>query len=202
VIQPIGSTETLPFTARIIAATNKDLAREIGTGSFREDLYYRLNVVEIHVPPLRERQDDIPLLARHFVRKKAGEISIPEPEIDPAAMQALEEYSWKGNIRELENVIERAVILCDGNRIGTDSLPNHLRRLTQNQFPETGRETRKPPALPVREATGQNLKQAIADFERRYIEETVRDCADDKKEAALKLGISVASLYRKLNGEE
>ena len=110
VIQPIGSTETLPFTARIIAATNKDLAREIGTGSFREDLYYRLNVVEIHVPPLRERQDDIPLLARHFVRKKAGEISIPEPEIDPAAMQALEEYSWKGNIRELENVIERAVI--------------------------------------------------------------------------------------------
>jgi len=202
VIQPIGSTETLPFTARIIAATNKDLAREIGTGSFREDLYYRLNVVEIHVPPLRERHDDIPLLARHFVRKKAAEISTPEPEIDPAAMRALEEYSWKGNIRELENIIERAVILCEGNRIGIDSLPTQLRRLTQDQPPETGTERQARPALPIREAAGQTLKQAIADFERRYIEEIVRDCADDKKEAAIKLGISVASLYRKLNEEE
>lgn len=202
VVQPIGSTETLPFTARIIAATNKDLAREIVTGSFREDLYYRLNVVEIRVPPLRERQDDIPLLARYFVKKKSEAIAMPEPEVEPEAMRALEQHTWKGNIRELENIIERAVILCEGNRIGLSSLPSHLRQIAVPDEPE-----RRLPALALNEiapadTAGQSLKQAVAAFERRYVAETIRQCADDKKEAAARLGISVASLYRKLSGED
>jgi two-component system response regulator PilR (NtrC family) len=198
VIQPIGSTETLPFSARILAATNKDLAREIEAGTFREDLYYRLNVVEIRVPPLRERQDDIELLARFFVKKKSAEFSLPEPEISAEALRALEKYGWKGNIRELENVIERAVILCEGNRIGMASLPGHLRESTR-QAEAIALPAPSLLATPItKEYRPKTLKQAVAIFERQFIEETIKQSPDNKKEVAARLGISVASLYKKL----
>ena len=122
----VGGTATLQVDARLVAASNRDLKREVDLGRFREDLYYRLKVVHIHVPPLRERRDDIPLLVHHFLKKVAKANGLPVKNVSHEAIKCLYQYDWVGNVRELENVIERAVILCDGDDIRTQDLPEEL----------------------------------------------------------------------------
>ncbi|MBM7853999.1 two-component system NtrC family response regulator [Desulfohalotomaculum tongense] len=142
----VGGTETLHVNVRIIAATNRDIRELIRKGEFREDLYYRLNVIHIHLPPLRERRDDIPLLANNFLRKYMMG-TYPVKDIDPEAMELLVNYDWPGNIRELQNVIERAVIICRGNKILPEHLPIELQQKADNNqfavetivnFPDSG----------------------------------------------------------------
>ncbi|MCA9568922.1 MAG: sigma-54-dependent Fis family transcriptional regulator, partial [Myxococcales bacterium] len=171
---------TLQTDVRVVAATNRDIEREVDAGSFRADLYYRLNVVPIRVPPLRERADDVPLLAQHFlvrfVRKNRKELA----GITPEAIEALCGWPWPGNVRELENAIERAVVLCRGDRIDVGDLPPQIRK---------GGGGRKAVAFEV----GTPLKVV----ERRMIEETLRYCQGDKNLTANLLGITARTLYRR-----
>jgi DNA-binding NtrC family response regulator len=124
--QPVGSNLVNEVDVRIIAATNRNLAKMVQEGSFREDLYYRLNVIPIEVPPLRERESDIPMLIRHFLEKFGAENGVKTPTLDPEVQKRLLAYSWPGNVRELENMMERLVVLCQNGRIGVDDLPSSL----------------------------------------------------------------------------
>jgi len=178
-IRPVGSITPQQVDVRIIAATNRDLARAVREGSFREDLYYRLNVISIHLPPLRERKDDIPLLAYHFLMKHSSELGKELHAISPEAMRYLESYNWPGNVRELENAIEHAVVMATSDPIRAGDLPESVR---SGGTPDTG----DLPLLPLRE------------LERRAIHAALRRTEGDKREAAKLLGIGVATLYRKI----
>ncbi|MFM9903015.1 MAG: sigma-54-dependent transcriptional regulator [Pyrinomonadaceae bacterium] len=179
-VMPVGSSVAVGFDARLLAATNKDLAAQVAHGLFREDLFYRLNVVEIEVPPLRERRDDIPLLARHFSARAALSQNAPEKSISSEAMSALANYEWPGNVRELENVIERSVILSDAE-IGLESLP--LKVAGSGAFPSRDIKDFRP---------------TLEEMERRYVTEVLESSGDDKALAARILGIDLSTLYRKL----
>lgn len=182
-VTPVGSSETVKFDARIIAATNKRLDAEVAAGRFREDLFYRLNVVEVEVPPLRDRRDDIPLLVKHFVAKTARGSNTAEKPPTKAAMAALVRYNWPGNVRELENVIERAVILS-GPEIDLDSLPSKIsERAADGLKDRTSHPT-------------------LDEMERRYLLEVLTSVKDDKTQAAQILGIDLSTLYRKLKKYE
>jgi DNA-binding NtrC family response regulator len=180
-VTPLGSNVAVPFDARIICATNRDLEKEVSEGRFREDLFYRLNVIEIHLPPLRERREDIPLLARHFIMRTAREQQREEKGVEQAAMSALINYRWPGNVRELQNAIERAFTLS-GDQIDPDSLPPRVREAAS--------------AAPVRDPDG--LRPTLAEIERRHIFETLASVNQDKARAANILGIDLSTLYRKL----
>jgi len=137
----VGGTRTIHVDARVVAATNRDLRRDVENGRFRDDLYYRLRVVQIEVPPLRERRDDIPLLIHHFLGKAAEANGVPVKRVSEEAFNFLYQYEWAGNVRELENVIERAVILCSGEEIGPQDLPDEIRHSPKESRPdEAGRE--------------------------------------------------------------
>jgi two-component system NtrC family response regulator len=123
----VGGNKTIKVDVRVIAASNRDLKEEVARGGFREDLYYRLNVVHIEVPPLRDRREDLPLLIRYFLEKFAKELNKETPTVSPEAMAAIGDYPWPGNIRELENMLERAVILSSGSSIQVEDLPLHPR---------------------------------------------------------------------------
>ena len=123
----LGGMETIKVDVRIIAATNCDLQEMVEDGRFREDLFYRLHVINIYLPPLRERKEDIPVLAQHFLEKYSEENRKPGLELTPAALDLMMEYDWPGNVRELENVIERAVVLATGPRIDADLIPENVR---------------------------------------------------------------------------
>lgn len=181
-VTPIGANASVAFDARIICATNRDLETEVAENRFREDLYYRLNVIEIHLPPLRERREDIPLLVRHFVKRTAKQQAAPEKSVDTAAMSALINYPFPGNIRELQNAIERAFTLS-GEMIGLDSLPPRIRQAATA-------------TLPMRDPDG--LRPTLDEIERRYILETMKEANHDKARAANILGIDLSTLYRKL----
>jgi DNA-binding NtrC family response regulator len=183
-VTPLGSSTPVGFDARIICATNRDLEREVAEGRFREDLFYRLNVIELHLPPLRERREDIPLLVRSFISRTARDQASTEKPIMPEAMSALINYSWPGNVRELQNAIERAFTLS-GDEINLDSLPPRVREsaLALGQ-------------IPVRDPDG--LRPTLAEIERRYILETLAAVNQDKARAANILGIDLSTLYRKL----
>jgi DNA-binding NtrC family response regulator len=181
-VTPVGSSAPVPFDARVIAATNRDLEREVNEGRFREDLFYRLNIIEIHLPPLRERREDIPLLVRHFVKRTAREQGQDEKAFDAAAMTALINYNWPGNVRELQNAVERAFTLS-GERVDLDSLPPRVRDAA-GQTPT------------VRDPDG--LRPTLAEVERRYILDTLASVNEDKARAANILGIDLSTLYRKL----
>jgi DNA-binding NtrC family response regulator len=181
-VTPLGSNTPARFDARIICATNRDLEREVTEGRFREDLFYRLNVIEVHLPPLRERREDIPLLARHFVKRTAREQAQDEKLIDPAAMTALINYNWPGNVRELQNAIERAFTLS-GERLDADSLPPRVRDAAG-------------PHPAVLDPDG--LRPTLDEVERRYILDTLASVNEDKARAANILGIDLSTLYRKL----
>jgi two-component system NtrC family response regulator len=122
----VGGVRTIKVDVRVVAASNRDLKEEVEAGRFREDLFYRLNVVHLHLPPLRERQEDIPLLAAHFIKKYVQENLRDKTRITPEALKVLSQYAWPGNVRELENVMERAVILCSHNVISPQDLPAEL----------------------------------------------------------------------------
>jgi two-component system response regulator PilR (NtrC family) len=180
----LGGTEEIDADIRILAATNRDLAKMVADGSFREDLYYRINVIPIRVPPLRERQEDIPLLAEHFVSRFAEQMGKPVTGISGAALTRLTQYGWPGNIRELENAMERAVALERTPTILADSLPEQL-----NQRPA---DTTAAPAEAFPDA-GFDLERHVQDIEREYIAEALRRAGGVKVKAAELLGMSFRS---------
>ena len=181
-VTPIGSSVPVRFDARIIAATNKRLETEMAAGRFREDLYYRLNVVEIDVPPLRERREDIPVLVEHFISSSARRQGIVEKEVSSAAKELFNNYDWPGNVRELEHVIERALILS-GDQIDVNDLPVKL----------TGNTSW---------AAGDDKFKSLDQVEREYILEVLESVSQDKAVAAKILGIDLSTLYRKLKRYE
>lgn len=181
-VTPVGSSTPVRFDARIICATNRDLEKEVAEGRFREDLYYRLNVIEVYIPPLRERREDIPLLVRSFSARTAREQQQEEKRIEPPAMAALINYNWPGNVRELQNAIERAFTLSSDS-IDVESLPRRVRDSAHGQFT-------------VRDPDG--LRPTLEEVERRYIQETLTAVNQDKARAADILGIDLSTLYRKL----
>jgi DNA-binding NtrC family response regulator len=175
---PLGDTKPRVVDIRIIAATNAAIENKIAEGKFRKDLYWRLNVIEIKVPPLRERKDDIELLCRHFIEKFAGEHKKNVSGIDNQALAALLDYAWPGNVRELSNVIERAVVLAEGTHIMLKNLPDKLKR-----------------AAPEQETS--LLKVHLGDYERDLILKAYANHNKNKDETARALGIDLATLYRK-----
>jgi len=162
-VRPIGSTEESDVDVRVIAATNKEFEKEIAEGRFREDLYYRLSVIPIHMPALRERREDIPLLARHFLERFRKAMEKPVEGISPEALRRLESYDWPGNVRELENTLERAVALESGKLISAEVLPDKIRGVVHE--PAAGLEHRAV-AIP---AEGVNLEEFLAGEERSYL---------------------------------
>lgn len=164
-VRPIGSTEEVDVDVRVIAATNKDLEKEIAEERFREDLYYRLSVIPVHLPALRERREDIPLLARHFLERFVNSTGKQIEGIEPKAMERLEAYEWPGNVRELENTIERAVALEAGKRISLEGLPERIIMYYQNHFAER----RLPEGVQLIPDGGLDLEKHIADMERAYL---------------------------------
>jgi two-component system response regulator HydG len=181
---PVGATEPTAVDVRIIAATNRDLEEEIRRGSFRSDLYYRLNVIALHLPPLRERKEDIPLFARYFLEKAAEEEERAEvPALSDESMQALMSYDWPGNVRELENALERAAVVAGSAVIQEEHLPE---RVIEAPTPALVSDRKLPnPAMEV--------------IERAYIEWVLQAEGGNKSRAAEVLGIDPSTLYRKLN---
>jgi two-component system nitrogen regulation response regulator NtrX len=182
VFERVGGTETMRVDVRVIAATNKDLLRESRDGRFREDLYYRLNVVPITVPPLRERASDIPLLTEHFLQETARELGQAPKKMSRAAMDALKEYAWPGNVRELKNLIERLVILSSGTTIEAADLPALA--------PADGDEKRY---FDIESYTG--FKDSI---EKEYFERKLRLYGHNVSKTARRLGMQRSNLYKKL----
>jgi DNA-binding NtrC family response regulator len=179
-ILPVGATHPVVFRARLLTASNKDLAAEVAADHFRADLYYRLNVVSIHLPPLRDRREDIPDLVAQLLAKHAKNLGKRVAGVDNATIRGLMVARWTGNVRELDNALERAVILSE------DSM------LTSHDFP---------PGLirePDSECSGDDLRAAVHEYERHHIQRVLRECGDDKREAARRLGLGLSSLYRKL----
>jgi two-component system, NtrC family, response regulator AtoC len=188
-VVPLGGGTAVPVRARVIAASNMDLERMSAGGGFRRDLWYRLNVINIDLPPLRARADDIPLLVRHFLRKYAPDPARP-PAASEAAVRLLAAYSWPGNVRELENMIERAVTLSPGRLITEDDLPAHIRQATANQASAD--------ALPdvMSGATMFAGLPTIDELECRYVRHVLNLEKGNRKAAAKTLGINRRTLYR------
>jgi DNA-binding NtrC family response regulator len=176
-VVPVGDTRPRPVDARVVAASNRDLDRMVATGEFREDLLFRLNVVKLTLPPLRQRRSDIPLLVHHFLAKYSTEMNRQISGITNGAMRALLSHEWRGNVRELENVIERAVIFADGRDIRCEDLP--FGALAGDE-------------------QGEDLKESLRQFERQQIIHCLRRNGYDKAASARQLGIGISSLYRKL----
>jgi two-component system response regulator HydG len=180
---PVGATEAVPIDVRLLAATNRDLEEEIKRGAFRSDLFYRLNVIALHLPPLRDRRDDIPMLVEWFLHRTAEARSEPPKQLSPAAVEALQSFNWPGNVRELENALERAVILTAGPIIDVSVLPE---RIT---------ERRAEPLVSDRMRTNPTLEA----IERAYILWVLNSEGGNKTRAADILGIDPSTLYRKLS---
>ncbi len=182
-VKPVGSNEMVSFDTRIIAATNKDLEAEVEKGNFRDDLYYRLNVVELPLPPLSQRRDDIPLLAHHFLKKYNKELKRNLKGISGEAMSAMMAYEWKGQVRELENVIERSVLLSDHEYLQLEDLPEAIRNVSGTESIEMDSE---------------RLEEAVQVFEKHHIKSMLKRTDGNKSEAARLLGIDPSTLYRKI----
>jgi DNA-binding NtrC family response regulator len=180
-VLPVGATTPVKIEVRLIAATNRELVTMVAEGRFRDDLYYRLNVFGIEIPPLRERREDIPVLIEHFVPKHNRELKKSFKGVNGATLKLLMSLPWKGNVRELDNVIEHAMILGDGDWITVQDLPRAL----QQQFDSTA---------PV----GDNLRDAVRAYEKAHILGVLAKADNDKKAAAELLGVSLSSLYRKI----
>jgi transcriptional regulator with PAS, ATPase and Fis domain len=180
-ITPVGSTESIPIELRVVAATNKILLNEIAAGHFREDLYYRLNVIGVHLPPLRDRREDIQKLIEHFMAKYNKEMGKNCIGVSDRAMNVLMNYEWKGNIRELQNVIERAIIFAETDTIDISDigLVSVTDDLTEDQ--------------------DITLQDALRSFEKQYILRILKKYKGDKVQAAKELGVGVSTLYRKIS---
>ncbi len=180
----VGGTRTVEVKTRIVAATNRVLSKEVDDGRFREDLFYRLRVIEIDLPPLRERRDDIPLLVEHFVHRLNARLKRRLLGVDRPAMRVLMSAPWRGNARELENVLERSMILADGDFIGIGDLP-----------PELAGSVHCP-------TQSDDLRTAVRAYEREHIRQVIASADGNKEEAARRLGINASTLYRRLKGLE
>jgi DNA-binding NtrC family response regulator len=181
-VLPVGSTQLVKVDVRIVAASNQDLRRMVDEGKFREDLYYRLNVVNVELPPLRERREDIPRLVEYLVRRHNRDMKRAYRGVDNATLKVLLSQPWKGNVRELDNAIEHAMILGDGTWITVADLPRTFRE-TEDSLPPVGDE----------------LREALRTYERIHIDNVLRRAGQDKRRAAELLGLSLSSLYRKMN---
>lgn len=179
-IKPLGSNVSQQINIRLLAATNRNLAKEVEEGNFREDLYYRLNIIEIDLPELSERKEDIPLLVSYFINRYNEELKRRVTGMDNEAMKVLMNYNWKGEVRELENIIERAVLLSNTERITVEDLPQHTLKPSGLSYPD-------------------NLKEASRSFERSHIINILNRLNQDKAKAADVLGIGLSSLYRKID---
>ena len=189
-IKPVGGVVEREVDVRIVAATNRDLETEVEKGTFRQDLFYRLDVIRLRLPPLRERREDIPLLVDHFLRKFSAEHGRQVAGVDPEAMQALIAYHFLGNVRELENLIERAVILTSGDRLTIDA------------FPTLGGLSAAAPSLtsaPLVPESGLDLERVVEDFERSIIISALERTGGNRTEAARLLGVSFRSLRYRLS---
>jgi DNA-binding NtrC family response regulator len=179
----VGGTKTLTVDIRLIAASNRDLEKEVAAGRFRQDLYFRLNVVPLHLPSLRERPDDIPILAAHFAAKSAQKYGQPTPELEPGLVEVLLDYDWPGNVRELENLIERLVVLSNTSTLGLEFVPEKMLR-----------------ALPGTTPGDENtLEGAVEAVKRRMIISALQAEGNNKVAAAKRLGISRSYLHRLIN---
>jgi DNA-binding NtrC family response regulator len=178
---PVGGTRTRTIEVRLVAATNRDLADEVAAGRFREDLFYRVRVLEIRLPALREHREDIPSLVEHLVRRLAFRLGRKPVPVDHAAMQILMSATWRGNVRELDNVLERAMLLGEADAIGVADLPAELAGT----------------AAGIVEPTD-DLKSAVRSYERRHIEQVLSETGGNREEAARRLGIDASTLYRRL----
>jgi two-component system response regulator HydG len=194
-VRPVGATQTRPISARVLAATNRDLAAMVEQGRFRKDLYFRLNVVNLRIPPLRERREDIPLLAMHFVERLARENGVAYTLSDET-LRVLAEYEWPGNVRELEHAIERAVAMSSGPVLHIGDLPTQLQDFRMHRAVERAEAAvSEDAALSCSNAGG---IISIAEMEKRAILVTIRQLNGDKMKAAKLLGIGKTTLYRKL----
>jgi two-component system, NtrC family, response regulator AtoC len=185
-VRRLGATRSVRVDVRVVAATNGDLARAVHEGRFRPDLYYRLRVIELQLPALRERKEDLPLLCEHFLRRYGPVTRSPLCRVSPAAVAAIDAYSWPGNVRELENVIERALVLArldDGDALS----PRHL--------PDEVRGAAAPADALLKEGIGLNLPEAVRRVRSQYLAEALRLSGGNKVEAARLLGISRRGLY-------
>ncbi|MBE0551536.1 MAG: sigma-54-dependent Fis family transcriptional regulator [Ignavibacterium sp.] len=179
---PVGTTVSLTVNTRFIATTNRNLEEEVKNGRFREDLYYRINVVDIHLPSLKEREEDIPLLADHFLNKYRKELNKNIRGIDNEAMRAILSHEWKGEVRELENIIERAVIFCKGDMITLQELPISFKpKMDELDFSFNG-----------------SLDDSVRKFERDFILRALENNENNKEKTADALRVGLSTLYRKL----
>ncbi len=185
----MGGTETIRVDVRLVCATNRDLAREVRERRFREDLYYRINVFPIEVPPLRERREDVPLLIAAFLPTISRRIGRKPMGLDESAMQAMRAYDWPGNVRELQNVLERAVILARGPLITRDDLPE-LRKSARTEAPDSSGDPEP--------AEAGSLRAQVDAFERTLIADALEQAGGNQTEAARQLRMSRATLQYKL----
>jgi DNA-binding NtrC family response regulator len=184
--EQVGGTETFKVNTRIILATNEDLSQAVAEGRFRQDLYYRVNVINIELPALRERTSDIPTLAKHFLAKVCEEENKTIEGFDAASIQALQQYGWPGNVRELQNIVERACLLGNGPMLGMQDLPSHINACTPNTMTiaPTGQR--------------QTLKEALEGPERQIILQCLRENNWNRNETAEQLGVNRTTLYKKM----
>ena len=221
-VRRIGDNTPVYVNVRVVAAANEPLEKKIKDGTFREDLYYRLNVIAIQLPSLRERRDDIPLLVAHFLKTKVNPRTSQPFQLTRQAMEILCAYDWPGNVRELENAIERAAALCEGDILQAADLPPSLVASARTTHPLLEAEAATLPVVPESalyplhapasapdsqpgQAADQPvlpLKSFLREQEQAHLNRALQQCNGDKEKAALLLGISLATLYRKLSGEE
>jgi DNA-binding NtrC family response regulator len=184
-VRPVGASETRDIDVRVIAATNRDLAERVEGGEFRQDLYYRLDVVTVHAPPLRERVEDLPALVHHFLKKHSARLGKTVTHVDPEVLERLAQHGWPGNVRELENAVERAIVLAKGDVFGVELLPAVLRGASRRVRSEDGR-----------------FKHSLADakvaFEREYLEHLLARAEGQLARAARLAGIDASNLRRLL----
>jgi two-component system, NtrC family, response regulator AtoC len=181
-VERVGSTKTIQLDVRVISATNVNLEEEVKKGAFREDLYYRLNVIPLQLPPLRERTEDILPLLKYFVEKNCTEMKRPVMSISNEALELLEAYRWPGNVRELENMVERIVALTDGNRITANDIPSNIREEALTKVTERGVD----------------LVQTINEIERKMICDALLLSKGVKAKAALMLNLNRTTLVEKM----
>ena len=183
-ILPVGGTSIIRVDVRIIAASNRDLFQEVRQGRFREDLYYRLNVIGIHLPSLAERREDIPLLVRHFIEKYNRQMNRQVKGVDPKVMQMLSNHTWKGEVRELANIVERLMIFATEDVLKFEGMPAELC-------------SEKEPAVDISKAS--SLKLAVENFEREYLRAQLEKHHHHRGQTAKALGIGESTLYRKMS---
>lgn len=187
-VRPVGSETSRRVDVRIIAATNRDINQMVSEGTFREDLYYRLNILHVHMPPLRERRDDIKPLIQYFIKQQSGRMDLQDTAtLDPAVEEILANYSWPGNVRQLQNVVARTLILAEGNRITLSDLPPEITRFDAEEFGVS--------ELDSEEGT---LRDQVRRFEVARIRHAINEAGGDRQTAAKHLGIGLSTLYRKL----